>query len=120
MSKHSEERWIMEDTIKILNELKNINDAYDLSVERIDEILAEIPEAKVCTPIIGKFSSGKSALVNTLLGYSRKILKEDITPETAVPAEILYNENEFVCLYHKDGEHEDIEVDEYRRKAESW
>lgn len=104
----------MEDTIKVLNELRNINGAYDLSVERIDEILAEIPEAKICTPIIGKFSSGKSALVNTLLGYSRRILKEDITPETAVPAEILYNENESVRLYHKDGEHEDIEVDEYR------
>ncbi len=104
----------MEDTIKVLNELRNINGVYDLSVERIDEILAEIPGAKVCTPIIGKFSSGKSALVNTLLGYSRRILKEDITPETAVPAEILYNEEEFVSLYREDGEHEDIEVDTYR------
>lgn len=50
--------------------------------------------AKVCTPIIGKFSSGKSALINTILGYTRRILKEDITPETAVPAEIVYSDSE--------------------------
>ena len=80
----------MEDTKYVLNEIKGINNAYNLSVDQIDKILAEIPNAKVCTPVIGKFSSGKSALVNTLLGYSKKLLKEDITPETAVPAELVY------------------------------
>ena len=49
--------------------------AYPDGVERL---MQETETAKVCTPIIGKFSSGKSALLNTLLGYSRKILKEDI------------------------------------------
>lgn len=105
----------MENIIRALTELKDINSAYGLSVEYIDDILREIPEAKVCTPIIGKFSSGKSALVNTLLGYSRKILKEDITPETAVPAEIIYSGSDCVRLYMENGNCEEVELEEYRR-----
>lgn len=84
----------MDKVMSALDELRDINMAYDLSVERIDALQEEMVTAKVCTPIIGKFSSGKSALVNTLLGYSKKILKEDITPETAIPAEIVYTESE--------------------------
>ena len=67
----------MENIKYVLEEIKKINELYSLSTEQIDKISEEIPTAKVCTPIIGKFSSGKSALVNTLLGYSKKILKED-------------------------------------------
>lgn len=105
----------METTRKVLGELKNINGAYGLSVEQIDEILEDMPGAKVCTPIIGKFSSGKSALVNTLLGYQRRLLKEDITPETAVPAEIVYDgEEDWVRLFRDDGMYKDIDVAEYR------
>ena len=69
----------MDKIVKSLDELRKINSAYSLSNDTIDKLLAETEDAKVCTPIIGKFSSGKSALLNTLLGYSRKILKEDIT-----------------------------------------
>ncbi len=106
----------MENTIRALTELKDINGVYGLSVEYIDDILREIPEAKVCTPIIGKFSSGKSALVNTLLGYSRKILKEDITPETAVPAEIVYSgDRDYVRLYMGNGNCEEVGLEEYRK-----
>lgn len=105
----------METMREVLGELKNINGAYDLSVEQIEEILEDMPDAKVCTPIIGKFSSGKSALVNTLLGYQRRLLKEDITPETAVPAEIVYDgEEDWVRLFRDDGMYKDIDVAEYR------
>lgn len=108
----------MENTIQVLNELKNINNAYMLSIDQINNILSEIPTAKVCTPVIGKFSTGKSALINTLLGYSSKnaILKEDITPETAVPAEIIYNsECDSAELFFNDGKLKNIEVSDYRK-----
>ncbi len=36
----------MENIIRALTELKDINSAYGLSVEYIDDILREIPEAK--------------------------------------------------------------------------
>ena len=79
----------MEKIMGALDELKSMNTAYGIDTDGISKLQKEMSTARVCTPIIGKFSSGKSALVNTILGYSRKILKEDITPETAVPAEIV-------------------------------
>ena len=94
---------------------RSINSAYRISTEAISKLLAEIDEAKVCTPIIGKFSSGKSALVNTLLGYSTGILREDITPETAIPAEIVYSETEeAVTIIGNDGTCKNIEVEDYK------
>lgn len=106
---------IMEKVISALEEIKNINIEYGISTDEISRLQAEILEAKVCTPIIGKFSSGKSALVNTLLGYSKKILKEDITPETAVPAEIVYTDTEdMVTIVKKDETNSALSIDDYR------
>ena len=107
----------MEKIIKALEELKVINNVYELPTEGIVCLEKDIENAKVCTPIIGKFSSGKSALVNTLLGYNKqKILKEDITPETAVPAEIMYSDIEdTITIIKNDDEHEEITFDEYKK-----
>lgn len=43
-------------------------------------------QRKIYLPLLGAFSSGKSSLLNSVFG--EKILSTDITPETAVPAEI--------------------------------
>ena len=105
----------MEKVISALEEIKNINIEYGISTYAISRLQAEISEAKVCTPIIGKFSSGKSALVNTILGYNKKILKEDITPETAVPAEIVYTDTEdMVTIVKKDETNSALSIDDYR------
>lgn len=105
----------MERIVSALEELKKINQAYGISVESIEQVKQDAAYAKVCTPIIGKFSSGKSALVNTILGYNRKILKEDITPETAIPAEIVYTDAEdSITIFRNDGARKSISVDEYR------
>lgn len=105
----------MEKIKKALEEIFKINERYSLSNEGVEQVLAEADHAKVCTPIIGKFSSGKSALMNTLLGYSRKILKEDITPETAVPAEISYSpDKDEIYIVRNDGAYKAISVSEYR------
>lgn len=106
----------MEKIKSVLDELEKVNKAYDISTERIESLKVKIQNAKVCIPIIGKFSSGKSALVNTILGYSRKILKEDITPETAIPAEIVYTDKEDkITIITNDGDYKNVLVDEYRR-----
>lgn len=105
----------MEKIAKALAELHKINNAYSLSNDVVEKLMQETETAKVCTPIIGKFSSGKSALLNNLLGYSRKILKEDITPETAVPAEISYSPDEdSIFLVRNDGAYKNVTVSEYR------
>lgn len=105
----------MEKIISALNELQQINAAYGIPSDDIQQLKNEINIAKVCTPIIGKFSSGKSALINTLLGYTRKILKEDITPETAVPAEIVYSDSEDrITVANNDNTYKELTVAEYR------
>lgn len=106
---------IVDRIITALDEIRKINNAYEISTEAIEKLQCEISDAKVCTPIIGKFSSGKSALVNTVLGYSRKILKEDITPETAIPAEIVYSDTEdVITIVRNDGAYKNISVEDYR------
>lgn len=104
----------MEKIVSAIEELLQINNAYELPTEELLALSNKTREAKVCTPIIGKFSSGKSALVNTLLGYRRRILREDITPETAVPAELVYNEEDEVTLIGNDGSTQQLSVEEYR------
>ena len=107
----------MEKIICALEKLKRINNSYELPIDSIVALEKDIENAKVCTPIIGKFSSGKSAIVNTLLGYNKhKMLKEDITPETAVPAEIMYSDIEdTITIIKKDGEEEEISFDAYKK-----
>lgn len=105
----------MERILSALNQLKEINNAYNISTEQIEKLQEAVPEAKVCIPIIGKFSSGKSALVNTLLGYKKEILKRDITPETAIPAELNYSDDiEIIHILKNDGTIEPMEIEEYR------
>lgn len=105
----------MEKILAALKEIEKMNALYGISSEAIRELREEMDIARVCIPIIGKFSSGKSALVNTLLGYSRKILREDITPETAVPAEIVYSDSEdYITVVENDGTCKQLSVDEFR------
>ncbi|MCX4317828.1 MAG: GTPase domain-containing protein, partial [Lachnospiraceae bacterium] len=105
----------MEKIRQALQEIAEINTAYGLSNEKIQKTLDEMETAKVCTPIIGRFSSGKSALSNALLGYKGGLLKEAITPETAVPAEIIYEEGEDNgVIYWNDGREEQIGIEDYQ------
>lgn len=103
---------------KILEELIEINRTYALSVQNLESVLDEMKDAKVCTPIIGKFSSGKSAVFNTLLGGKKRLLNEDITPETAVATEIVFYETkdaQKVRLLYYTGEMEYKTLEEYQQ-----
>lgn len=103
----------MSDNRQVLEALKEINAAYELDNGEIDKTLLSMRDAKVNLPVVGKFSSGKSAMINALL--SRKLLKEDITPETAVPTELSFDastDSALVC--YNDGRTKAIGLPEYR------
>ncbi len=74
-----------------LEELKKIQEKYSLDTTDTVELIKEIENFKVTAPIIGNFSTGKSSMLNAILG--KRLLSVEITPETAVPTEIYYGDN---------------------------
>lgn len=80
--------------LEYLDYLIELNEKYNLKTDEIKNEMVNYKNQKLSVPILGRFSSGKTALINALLGYNEKLLKEDVTPETSIPAEILYGENE--------------------------
>lgn len=88
-----------------LDKFRKIKDIYqkynfDSVSSKIEKDIADISDFKVTVPIVGTFSTGKTTLVNELIGYY--LLSTDITPETAIPAELTYGkENITYCM--KDG-----------------
>lgn len=102
---------------RALEMIEAVNEHYSLNNKDINVLFFEIRDAKVCMPIIGKFSAGKSALLNSLLNYGGKLLKEDVTPETAVPTELVFSEEDKVEVLTKDNDYYTIDsLKEYRKK----
>ena len=66
--------------------------------QRQNKIIAGIDTYRVNTPVVGNFSTGKSSMINAIIG--KALLSVDITPETAVPTEIYYGNNK-VYQYDK-------------------
>lgn len=69
-----------------------------------EELTDKVQDFKIKVLVIGEFSSGKTALMNRLLGIN--LLKEDVTPETAIATELVYDEKEGVDLVLSSGEAE--------------
>lgn len=77
--------------IESLEEILNICNQSDISSDIKDEVnnlKSQIQDFKFKIPLVGGFNAGKSSLINKFLG--EKILAEEITPETAIAAEIKY------------------------------
>lgn len=83
--------------------LKAMEQKYELSCEEADHVLASMDTYRVTTPIVGNFSTGKSSMINAIIG--KPLLNVEITPETAVPSEIYYGANR-VIRYTNDGKQE--------------
>lgn len=78
--------------------VRGVYQRHQLDQQRIDELSPLIEHFEIRIPLIGAFSCGKSSLLNALLG--ERVLATEVTPETAVPAELRYGpERLFVgCL----------------------
>ena len=87
-----------------------ISEKYELPTDAIKTNLEEIDNFKVTTPVIGGFSTGKSSMLNAILG--KNLLGTQITPETAIPTEIYYGENR--ALLYNNGIIEEITVEQYK------
>lgn len=81
-------------------ELIEIQKKYDISTEETQKILDSMDTYRVNTPVVGNFSTGKSSMINAIIG--KPLLSVEITPETAVPTEVYYGDNK-VYQYDKCG-----------------
>lgn len=73
-------------------QLKDIQKKYGIDSDETERILDEMVTYKVNTPVVGNFSTGKSSMINAIIG--KPLLGVEITPETAVPTEIYYGNNQ--------------------------
>ncbi len=81
--------------------LEKYYDKYDISEPFFNKVYKEIKNFKVAVPFIGPFSSGKTSLINAMLG--KKIFKTGVTPETDIPVEIFYSQKHyFAGVSHDD------------------
>ena len=60
---------------------------------------------------VGSFSAGKTALINSILGGD-EVLRENITPETAIASEIIYGSPEKVIRVRENGQKETAQLGE--------
>ena len=90
-----------------LNEAEEILNCHqaenDILQPRFAERKKSIEEFSAKILFVGGFSSGKSALLNSFLG-DEEILCEDIPPETAVSAELIYSPVEKIVCVTNSGE----------------
>ncbi len=103
-----------------------LKDALDIMVanESLDtalyssfmELMQKIDKFAAKILVVGGFSSGKSALLNTFLG-NEEILPENITPETAVATELQFGEDEKVIRVAENGNIETSNFEEIREKS---
>jgi len=80
------------------------------TAEKINELANSAREQQLVIPVVGAFSSGKSTMINSLIG--EKTLPVDITPETSLATELHYSPENFVEAVKENGEVDRYKIDE--------
>ena len=71
-----------------IDKLKALYERYEKSTETLDKLAQEAGCFSVRLPLVGAFSSGKTTLINALIG--EKLFAVEVNPETALPVELSY------------------------------
>jgi len=77
------------------------------TAEKISNLANSAREQQLVVPVVGAFSSGKSTMINNLIGETT--LPVGITPETSLAAELHYSPENFIEAVKENGE-----VDRYK------
>jgi len=80
--------------------------------EKIAAIADSARERSLVVPVVGAFSSGKSTLINNLLGSN--VLPVDIRPETSLATELRYSPENFILAVKPNGDADRYEVGEIK------
>ncbi|MDA3053022.1 dynamin family protein [Campylobacter sp. JMF_01 NE2] len=84
-----------------LDEVCGILQGVGFDTTKQKELSKAIDEVRLIAPVIGGFSAGKSTFINSFL--KNQILSVNITPETALATELIYDKNErFEAVFDDD------------------
>ena len=98
--------------LRLLEQIASRNGLVEFRT-RIDAITARLEEDSFEVALFGRVSSGKSSLLNALLGTN--VLPVGITPITAVPTKIRYGATLRAAVSYGDGRSGSVSLDEFRR-----
>ncbi|MGM0370413.1 MAG: dynamin family protein, partial [Bacillota bacterium] len=97
-----------EKLLKCIQEGKDVCQKAEIEeqiLNRYKNLETKLEDYKLPVPVVGDFSAGKSTLLNSFLG--RDVLSTDITPETAIAAEIKYGSEEKIRCHYLDSVQKD-------------
>ncbi len=97
ISKQQKHWQTMIQTLQEINEQHSQNKEVQKNLTYLEQ---KITDFTIVIPIIGKFSSGKSSLLNCYLGDD--YLSIDICPQTAIATELYYGETPQLSIYYLD------------------
>ena len=88
----------MEKVKNAITVVEQLEEKYELSVDDTKIIKEQFDDFKVYVPLIGRFSAGKSALINSVLGWGTEVCRENIGVATAIPTEVFYGDEDIACI----------------------
>ena len=103
-----------EQLIQNVKTIYSLQEKYSLLNDSFKDSVDKLKAFRVTAPLVGKFSTGKSSLLNALFG--KNYLSVDLTPETSVPTEIFYSPNEKILAFKKDGSAAELSMEDYLNK----
>lgn len=109
------------DYLDFLNVAKDEIEKINLDTNKIESAKEVISNAELLVPIVGSFSSGKSSIINSLLGTN--LLPVSVSPETDLASELRFSERERVEAIKEDGTFDEFKLTEFdliKDKAESY
>lgn len=104
-----------------LCELARHNELGEQAIAAASAQETAIRDCELVIPVVGAFSSGKSTMLNTLLG--QRLLPTAIRPETSIATELRYAEQPYLEAVGEDGSVTRMEAeacDDISRNAASW
>ncbi len=110
--------FVKDELMKVLNSASPDNsselvDAFQLSLERFEEFtLFPAFESKQLIGVGGAFSSGKSKLLNTIIG--EKLLPVQIDPSTVVPTYIIHSADDEVGIINIFNVRKQMSIDDFK------
>ena len=96
---------------EVISKIKDVADAHSLTTyaKKINELSTDLSDFDIKVLVVGHFSAGKSALLNLIIDKG-EVLTENQSPQTALPAEINWNDKEELQIFYNDGKTEIADI----------